>query len=281
MHDEHSHDANDDETEDHVHELANWTPDELEDYNPEQTLDTSGNESSLLRHVALCETCVDGKHHKHAKCSCNGLKNGLNFVENKKNADQICVRNSVSAQKNVVSRCLLELFVVTGHSETDSNHNNKRQVEEPNISDGPHFHIGGRVNKRAPGSRESEHDQDKRVSFDNESLSISVTHNARNMIEDGLILILLFLLFDGLSNFVWDICGVHLVVLLLLLTVYRLLVDLTVTWLHHLRLLLHLHLLLLHLNFLLRVLHLYLYLNIIITFFFKITFIIENFKSNK
>ena len=76
----------------------------------------------------------------------------------------------------------MELSVVTCHSKTYSNHNNKCQIEQPNISDGPHFHIGGSVDERAPACRESEHDQDERVSFDNKTLSIPVPHNARDTI---------------------------------------------------------------------------------------------------
>ena len=97
VHDENSHDANNDETEDHVHELADWTPDELEDNEPEKTLDACANETAFLGHVAFCEACVAGEHDEHAECSGDGLKNGFHLVENKENADQISVRNCVSA----------------------------------------------------------------------------------------------------------------------------------------------------------------------------------------
>ena len=89
MDDEDTHQTNGKEANEHVHESSNWSPDELEDDDPENALAESCNESSFLSHVTFRETSVDGQSYKHSECCADSLEDGFNFVEMNDNRDEI------------------------------------------------------------------------------------------------------------------------------------------------------------------------------------------------
>jgi len=250
---EDSHQANDGEADNHVKEFNDWTPDKLEDDEPENAFTNGADKPSFLCHISFGPASIAGKDNKHSSgCSCS-LKNCFSFIEQNNERDQISMRNSVNTQQNIVQWCSLKLLVVTSHSKTDSNYNNKGNIVQPNITHKPFLQLHRIVHVSTPSSCKQEHKHDQRVSFDNETLSILVSFNSWNVVKNGSLFILLFLLFDGGCDVIWNLIWINLVVGLLLADIWLFINELTLSSVLTIHLLLAIHLIvglriLLHLN---------------------------------
>ena len=110
INDEQSHQDDHEYRKDQVKSLIS-TPDKLKENKPNQAIHSSNNSSSHYLQITFDINSIHSKDYKHASCSCSSLIDGLNFVEQNNDRDQVRMSYGVTCEKNVTSRRLLDSLV--------------------------------------------------------------------------------------------------------------------------------------------------------------------------